>query len=301
MTQEETQSFGEFLRTQREMRGVELETLAEITKVPREILLALETDRHEFLPALVFVKGFLRAYARELGLDQNEVVLRYEQFVGEQASADPSPLPGENCYVGGRGGPILLVILLAILAGGAIYYFLTVEENPRETTPPLPAAVKTNDAGDRPLAKKTPGAPAVTLPTPRPTKTSPLRPTPEAASAEDRAPRRERSVPEARAVEPDALPPPESPHLLKVTASGECWVMFTKDNGEGRDYILKAGQSKSVRFSGSIEVQIGNAAAATVEFDGETYENLGPAGRKIKMIFPQPGPETGEAAEGTEE
>ncbi len=53
----------------RESRGVDLVDLADRIRVNRQILQTLEEDRHEGLPALIYVKGFLRAYAQALKLD----------------------------------------------------------------------------------------------------------------------------------------------------------------------------------------------------------------------------------------
>ena len=61
----------------RESRGVSLADLAQRIRVGRETLLALEEDRHEGLPALIYVKGFLRAYAQVLKVDSKVLMEAY--------------------------------------------------------------------------------------------------------------------------------------------------------------------------------------------------------------------------------
>ena len=66
--------FGTWLRSQREARGVSLREIADSTRISLRYLEALEMDRFDALPAPVFARGFLREYARVVGLDADEVV-----------------------------------------------------------------------------------------------------------------------------------------------------------------------------------------------------------------------------------
>jgi cytoskeleton protein RodZ len=70
-------SFGTWLRRQREARDINLRDVAERTKISLRYLEAMEDDRFEVLPAPVFAKGFLREYARYVGLSPDEVVNHY--------------------------------------------------------------------------------------------------------------------------------------------------------------------------------------------------------------------------------
>ena len=56
-------SFGGWLRQQREIRGISLREIADASKISIRYLEALETGRFSMLPAPVFAKGFLRQYA----------------------------------------------------------------------------------------------------------------------------------------------------------------------------------------------------------------------------------------------
>jgi cytoskeleton protein RodZ len=67
-------SFGERMRREREMRGIKLEDISESTKISRRNLLALEEEHFDRLPGGIFNKGFVRAYARFLGLNEEEAV-----------------------------------------------------------------------------------------------------------------------------------------------------------------------------------------------------------------------------------
>ena len=68
---------GAELREARERRGISLEELARITKIGVATLRALERNQVDHLPGGIFLRGFLRAYARQVELDQEDTVRRY--------------------------------------------------------------------------------------------------------------------------------------------------------------------------------------------------------------------------------
>src|SRR4030088_2804677 len=73
----ELATFGEELRREREIRGISLKEIADSTKISRRFLEAIERNDHKTLPAPVFTRGFVREYARYLGLNADEMVNRY--------------------------------------------------------------------------------------------------------------------------------------------------------------------------------------------------------------------------------
>lgn len=73
----ELASFGEELRREREIRGISLKEIADSTKISKRFLEAIERNDHKTLPAPVFTRGFVREYARYLGLNADEIVNRY--------------------------------------------------------------------------------------------------------------------------------------------------------------------------------------------------------------------------------
>src|SRR5438067_13304737 len=73
----ELASFGEELRREREIRGISLKEISDATKISKRFLEAIERNDHKTLPAPVFTRGFVREYARYLGLNSDEIVNRY--------------------------------------------------------------------------------------------------------------------------------------------------------------------------------------------------------------------------------
>src|SRR4051812_2454309 len=66
-----------WLRTGRAQRGMSLDDVARVTKIQPRILERLEAGKLEGLPADVFIRGFVRSFARCVGLDEAEALRRY--------------------------------------------------------------------------------------------------------------------------------------------------------------------------------------------------------------------------------
>ncbi|RAL22933.1 hypothetical protein DL240_08555 [Lujinxingia litoralis] len=78
---------GMMLREAREERGLALGDVAAMTRIPRQMLEHLENDRFEEYVAEVFLRGHLRNYSRELGLESEQVIQAYERFTGRTRQA----------------------------------------------------------------------------------------------------------------------------------------------------------------------------------------------------------------------
>jgi transcriptional regulator with XRE-family HTH domain len=80
-------TLGQLLRSARESLGIELRDAAQQTRISHNYLQALENEDFSKLPGEVFVKGFLKNYGKFLGLDETEVMKRYEEL------RSPGPVP----------------------------------------------------------------------------------------------------------------------------------------------------------------------------------------------------------------
>src|SRR5690349_17803101 len=87
-----------WLRAGRAQKGMTLDDVARVTKIQPRILERLEAGKLEGLPAEVFVRGFVRSYARCCGLDENEALERYAQAAG-QPTAPSAAVTRANALV----------------------------------------------------------------------------------------------------------------------------------------------------------------------------------------------------------
>ena len=87
-------SFGEKLRKEREQRKITLDDISSTTKISTRMLRALEDEHFDELPGGVFNKGFVRAYARHIGLDEEQAITDYLDATNQNPSgATPASVP----------------------------------------------------------------------------------------------------------------------------------------------------------------------------------------------------------------
>jgi len=105
---------GAMLKAEREIRQISLEEVAQVTRIPLSSLRRLEAGELEALPGEVFVRGFLRSYARALDLDPERILAARGGVVSPNMT--PAPLGSVNTSERGRrvGLAVALVILLLL-------------------------------------------------------------------------------------------------------------------------------------------------------------------------------------------
>lgn len=181
----ELAAFGEELRREREIRGISLKEIADATKVSRRFLEAIERNDHRTLPAPVFTRGFVREYARYLGLNAEDIVNRYNSAASgddrieqsdhlvrlSQAVAEREPGSTQRVPPPRRGIPppyshvdrnvVVLVFIVAALAG--VIYWAVNRKHPTQideavARPPVSAPVPRTPR----IAQRAPAAAATT-------------------------------------------------------------------------------------------------------------------------------------------
>jgi cytoskeletal protein RodZ len=125
-SEEETQSPetiespGKYLRAKRESRRISLRQVADATRIREAVLRAIEEDRYEDLPH-IYVKSFLRAYAKYLGLDPTDVILLHQKcaeklpFPKSQVPKYPSVFRRKRVNVRLLVISISVVLLIALI------------------------------------------------------------------------------------------------------------------------------------------------------------------------------------------
>ena len=117
-------SFGEELRRQRELRSVSLREISDATKINIRFLEALEENDFKHLPGGQFNKGFIRAYARHIGVDGEDMVNAYilelrrqEEDAPAARASNPRPRldPADKRALIALG--VLAVLLVLVVAG----------------------------------------------------------------------------------------------------------------------------------------------------------------------------------------
>lgn len=122
---EAVRAFGRYLLRERDLRGLSPEDVARVTRLPATVIEAIESGDAERMPPRGYLVGYLRSYAGAVGLDADDVVLRYQEAAGAE---DPDPAGGA-ARAGARSigptspGPrrwVAIAVLLAVLLGAAV-------------------------------------------------------------------------------------------------------------------------------------------------------------------------------------
>jgi cytoskeleton protein RodZ len=275
------ESFGESLKKSRQEKGLTPQDVAKATRIPSHIIEDLESGDESRLPARVYVKGFIRAYARELGLDEKELLREYNgslDLKGEPLGLIVSTRQTKTS----NHIPVLVMTLIfaVILLAGGYYFFYNGEEN-GSPMPPQPVA------SVEPAEK---AAPPVEAPPLAQMDEAPVEPEstvpPETSPSDEPVPEVEVSVESPVEGEQPAIV--EDGHTLEVLATQETWLRIYIDDEKISQYLLVPGQTMSWRARDRFKLRLGNAGGLKVILDGESLPPLGKSGEVKEVILPRP-------------
>lgn len=147
-------SFGESLKTQRELRGVSLREMADSTKISVRFLQALEEDRLDVLPGGIYPRAFVRQYALYIGLDPERTVA---DFLLRQRRPEPERRPAKpERRLRVRPGAVFFAVVVLVAAFLTLRRPATEDEGPPVAvapTPTVPAVLPTDRLYPPPATK----------------------------------------------------------------------------------------------------------------------------------------------------
>ncbi len=279
------ESPGACIRRERELRGFSIQDVHRATRIPVKILVALEADDYESLPQEAFVKGYIKACCKFMGLDETDLLLRYELYIKENAprekapesEREPAPLAERPSALNSRNVVgLLLVVGLLIITG---FYFLRGrggDEALVKSRLPAAGTVESEKSGSE--GQK---APAPTGPSGAKPSEEAAVPAPGAGKAEE--PLAQHPLAERSAVEEAAAAPG---HVLKVIATDKVWIRFAIDGRKPFEVLFRKGEDRHWLMKKGVSLVIGNAAGATIVFDGKPVTLPKEEGRVIRLNLP---------------
>lgn len=280
-------AFGDRLRREREMRGITLDEITESTKISRRHLEALESEHFDQLPGGVFNKGFVRAYARFLGIDEDQAVADYSAASNEQPEPDnkfPLQIHDEpNRDLNPRRSNLPLVFAIAALVGVLVGYgFFKSKlhnsasvENTQQSAPATAASEsQANGATSKPVTSSS----------------SDL--TNDSATAAKKAPAQGTAAlrpPEPRhyAVPAESADAPASgkAFFVQIVAKEDSWVSIVADGKSVMQRVLLADKHKKIKAGKTLVLRTGNAGGIEVSFNGRPLGALGNENEPRTLTF----------------
>lgn len=246
--------FGPWLRRQREIRQIELQEIADRTKISVRYLRAMEQDRFDLLPGAVFTRGFLREYARYVGLNPDEVVNFYlstredDSNDGEDESETPTRKSGFTVW-----RIVLGILLLAAVVFLGWFLFRYVSDDSGGDEPPPARAETSAPRTDAPEAAEP--APRSGPPAARPVSTPPGEP---AGAGE--------------AAEPQTADSTDAALEVTLDFREDCWLEARIDGDELLSQRFAQGESLQLEARERVELlTLGNAGGVSVRINGMPY------------------------------
>ncbi|MGI6657956.1 MAG: helix-turn-helix domain-containing protein [Dethiobacteraceae bacterium] len=253
-------NIGQQLKEAREAQGLTLAEITERTMIPIKYLTALETEQFALFPGEVYLKGALRKYAAELGLDAQALVDSYNEAAAETIVTEnrAAVMPPEK-----KPPQKPKMELTAVLSTIQLKRFL-----------PLVAVILLLLAGSFLISKWSAKTPSQTDPPPAN----------EQQNEEEPGPT-DTENPEANEEEPAVLverdPSTENVHFIvrhadeltaELSFSRPCWVRAFSDGEKSLDGTFRPGQPQVARAAEEISIRIGNPPAVSLTINGQTVE-----------------------------
>jgi cytoskeletal protein RodZ len=246
-------ALGERFRAAREARGLSLSDVAEQIRIRSVYLAAIEDENWSAIGAPVYVRGFLRTYARFLALDSEEAVAAFNGE-GRQATPPTTATPSTSYRADTTPSRNLspLIWIASLVAVALIAFLVYNEATWRQNSSALTATASTTQASE-PVATATEpadaGASALPSATPQPL---------------------QGSLAQGRSIELHL----SAPSWLRVTVDGNVSMEGTFPAGTDR---LFHGKNASLR--------IGNAGGVELVVDGKNIGTLGAMGDVVERTF----------------
>jgi cytoskeleton protein RodZ len=282
-TESQSTALGDLLRSHRERRGLTLQQIANETKIPLRHLQALEGDNLSVVPAGLYQRAEIRAFARAVRLDPELALAQLERDLQTAAESNGSPVSSSA----GRERAASRNRVLAVVGVVAVALFLGFATRNREnvvsgetTSPPKAAFPERAAPGRAPeqRALEPPAAPATAVPTqasaPSPPSTPAPPQAPPALAAPAQSPVPDAPVPTAGDTPDETAPLPARPQSELVITSEPAGARVTIDGvGWGETPLtvrhLPAGAKRIRVTKGGYQgeervVQVGDARRSTL-------------------------------------
>jgi cytoskeletal protein RodZ len=241
------------LKRAREERGIPLAQISDITRIAEEHLLAIESGNIKILPQ-AYVRAFLREYADVVGLSPDDIMRKYDAFLGV-ASARPAPSlapipPGPQTQSGEKRSLLNATTARVALTLAAVAVLIVIAWNlvGRKSEPateeiPFQNVIKQEERRLAPTQVPPPAASPVTAP---------------------------------------ALTPPADTLVLRASTTDTVWVMVVRDDQPPLEYLFPPNAHAFWKARDRFRVTLGKAAAIEFTLNQKPLGTLGKPGAIIR-------------------
>jgi len=243
-------SFGRYLQAIRLEKAISLEMVSKETRIRKDVLALIEEDNHNKLPDEVFVKGFIRAYAKAVGADGDEAIRRYNSRlqVIQKIQKSEKDLQKSTLKFWPRVilsiGTLLCLIFLSVL--GVSIFLKSPSTGGQEQPQEKQQEIKPNTDEAFPSSQ------------------------PSTESIEEQ--KEEKKIGEN--------------FLLKIMANEKTWLKVIIDDKEQIEYSLEAGDNITLEADTGYNLLIGNAGGVELLLNDKAISLQGKSGQVVNVQIP---------------
>jgi len=278
---------GLFLRNERIKAGLDYKHIFNITRLQPHILNALEDEDWDNLPSPVLVKGFIRTYAKTIGLDETKALNLYEDYFKSQHSEPPKSLKQvKNKMWLPAAVTISFLTVICVYYVWAGYPFHQV---------PFSDIVINKELIDDPGNIHKPDEKLSTKNNKIKLSTNQIDQIPDVFEIDSHILPLENQdmaevFPEEKILAADVTGASEvsAPELtLRANITEETWLNIIIDDKDPMEYIFQPGSSHEWKADRGFRLHIGNAGGINFNINGSRIKNLGKTGQVIRIALPQ--------------
>ena len=303
------EDFGSYLKAERELRGVTLEELHTKTRIPMHYLQALEKNLFDELPEEVFIRGYIRSFAKVIGANEDEVLSAYIDITKTAPSIDTNNqnISNQNESTFDPKFIFILTFTILFLLGAVWSINILIRKFNMDSTKPTPTVLqqkqnktkeefeknlparnpKTNDTSTTLEKTELPSKPSVI--DPEVTSKKPfnsLSTNPIAAFGNSSAMVKDEDTEEKLKLHADETPTVSTendiPLKLTIKVKDDVWFNIEVDDSPVEDFLLARGSEKIFYGKKQFLLNVGNQNSVDLTLNG-TVVNL-PSGNKENIV-----------------
>ncbi len=241
-------SFGNYLKSIRLEKGISLEEISNETKISVDSFLLIEKEDTDRLPVEIFVKSFLRAYAKAVGADEEEAVRRYELSGFTLKKSDEYEAESESfsnkfwLHLILSLGTLLCIIILSVLLSPIF----------REQT-------SLNGQVNQQIASKNIQGNSIKFP---------------------------KDNDSTQCIDNKTSENITQKLLLSIIAVEETWIKVSIDDLRAKEYSLMTGDRLELEATSDFDLIIGNATGVNLTLNGKPVRIEGKSGQIVNVQIP---------------
>jgi cytoskeletal protein RodZ len=300
------ESVGEFFRQVRETKGLTVDDVASKTRIRSDFVKALEDGNFAKLPDQVFARGFVRSYARSLGLDEEDAIHRFIQSAGAfyEKQGERERLKIRQAEEERKRQANRKAVAIAIGVAVLTLIFLLSREQSSILRRGAPEPIAQKRAAQQRMETAEPAARQqleLQAESPKPSEVSgaTAAPTADAGRSEAASASVTGTKPEPEPVStasPGSDGPlggisldgpgtvADSPLVLDLEATELSWVVVQIDNGSPQEALLRPGEKAHWKGQEQFILTLGNAGGVKAELNGKPQKPFGPSGKVARDI-----------------